>query len=314
MKKNFFLHPNGIIEDGAQIGNNTRIWAFAHVLSGARIGTDCNICDHVFIENKVSLGDRVTVKPGVQLWDGISVENDVFIGPNATFSNDPMPRSKQYLDYYPQTILRQGCSIGANATILPGLTIGRHAMVGAGAVVTHDVPPNAIVTGNPARIQSYVTTTKPIKIAPVATSGPIRPVNNLECVKIVSMPQFTDLRGSLTVGEMDKHIPFAPRRFFLVYDVPSKEVRGEHAHRELHQFLVCVHGACTVVVDDGSNRQEILLDNPTIGMHVPPMIWTTQYKYSSDTVLLVLASHEYDPNDYIRDYDEFLEHVTRNPK
>jgi UDP-2-acetamido-3-amino-2,3-dideoxy-glucuronate N-acetyltransferase len=147
----YFVHPQGICET-SDVGDGTRIWAFAHVLAGARIGADCNICDHVFVENDVVVGDRVTVKSGVQLWDGLRVADDVFIGPNATFTNDPFPRSKAYEHETSATWVEYGASIGANATILPGLTIGSRAMVGAGAVVTHDVPANAIVAGNPARI------------------------------------------------------------------------------------------------------------------------------------------------------------------
>ena len=150
------LHAAALVEPGATIGSGTRVWAFAHILGGARIGSDCNICDHTFIENDVVIGDRVTIKCGVYLWDGLRIEDDVFIGPNATFTNDRFPRSKQYPDEFPQTILEKGASVGANATILPGLRIGRGAMVGAGAVVTRDVPPNAVVVGNPARIKSYV--------------------------------------------------------------------------------------------------------------------------------------------------------------
>ena len=146
-----FVHPQGICES-RQVGDNTRIWAFAHVLPGARIGADCNICDHVFIENDVLVGDRVTVKCGVQLWDGVTLEDDVFVGPNATFTNDPFPRSKKRPDVFSRTVVQRGASIGANATILPGLTIGTHAMVGAGAVVTRDVPAFAIVAGNPAQV------------------------------------------------------------------------------------------------------------------------------------------------------------------
>lgn len=138
------------------IGPGTRIWAFAHVLSGARIGAECNICDQVFIENDVRLGDRVTVKCAVQLWDGLTVEDDCFIGPNATFTNDQHPRSKQYPEQFLKTVLKTGCSIGANATILPGLTIGRWAMIGAGSVVTRDVPDFGLVVGNPARWKGWV--------------------------------------------------------------------------------------------------------------------------------------------------------------
>lgn len=151
----YFQHSHALVES-SKVGSGTRIWAFAHVLPGAILGRDCNICDHVFIENDVVVGDRVTIKSGVQLWDGIRLEDDVFVGPNATFTNDPFPRSKQYPEQFPRTLVRKGASIGANATILPGLTIGMDAMVGAGAMVTKDVPANAIVVGNPARVVRYL--------------------------------------------------------------------------------------------------------------------------------------------------------------
>lgn len=135
-----------------KIGAGTRIWQFCIVLPGAEIGSNCNICAHVLIENDVRIGDDVTVKSGVQLWDGITVEDGVFIGPNATFTNDLFPRSKVYPKEFSRTVLKRGCSIGANATILAGTVIGENAMVGAGAVVTKDVPANAVVAGNPAKV------------------------------------------------------------------------------------------------------------------------------------------------------------------
>ncbi len=147
----FFAHRMAIIEEGARIGVGTRVWAFAHILGGAIIGSDCNICDHTFIEGQVRVGDRVTVKSGVYLWDGITVEDDVFLGPNATFTNDSFPRSRVRLDAWVPTTIRRGASIGANATILCGVTIGEGAMVGAGAVVTRDVDPHVVVVGVPAR-------------------------------------------------------------------------------------------------------------------------------------------------------------------
>ncbi|MTI63756.1 acyltransferase [Methylophaga sp.] len=151
-----FIHSHALVEAPDNIGSGSRVWAFCHILPGASIGKDCNICDHVFIENDVVVGDRVTVKCGVQLWDGMRIESDVFIGPNATFTNDRFPRSKVYPAAFPQTQLQRGASIGANATILPGLTIGQYAMVAAGAVVTRDVPDYALVVGNPARIVRYL--------------------------------------------------------------------------------------------------------------------------------------------------------------
>jgi len=138
------------------IGEGTRIWQFCVVLPGAKIGANCNVCAHVFIENDVVVGDNVTIKCGVQLWDGSRVGNGVFIGPNATFTNDRFPRSGVYPAKFLQTNIMDGASIGANATILPGITIGENAMIGAGAVVTRDVPPNALVLGNPARIVRYL--------------------------------------------------------------------------------------------------------------------------------------------------------------
>ena len=134
-----------------QIGSGTRIWQFVVVLPGAIIGRDCNICAHCFIENQVVIGDRVTLKSGVYLWDGLIVEDDVFVGPNATFTNDRFPRSRSRPDHFPKTMICRGASIGANAVILPGLRIGASAMVGAGSVVTRDVAEGDIVAGNPAQ-------------------------------------------------------------------------------------------------------------------------------------------------------------------
>ena len=145
------IHPSSDVQS-KQIGEGTRIWQYVVILPGAVIGRDCNICSHCFIENKVIVGDRVTVKCGVQLWDGVTLEDDVFIGSNATFTNDLEPRSRNLEPTLLPTSVKKGASIGANATILPGLTIGEGAMVGAGAVVTKDVPPGTVVVGNPARI------------------------------------------------------------------------------------------------------------------------------------------------------------------
>ncbi|HUQ81191.1 MAG TPA: DapH/DapD/GlmU-related protein, partial [Gemmatimonadaceae bacterium] len=126
----YFAHPQSLVES-PNIGEGTRVWAFAHILPGAKVGRDCNICDHVFIENDVVVGDRVTVKCGVQLWDGVALEDDVFVGPNATFTNDLFPRSRQRPEQFARPTVRAGASIGANATLLPGIEIGQGAMVGA---------------------------------------------------------------------------------------------------------------------------------------------------------------------------------------
>jgi len=261
----------------------------------------------VFIENDVRIGDRVTVKCGVQLWDGLRVEDDVFIGPNATFTNDPMPRSRQRLGSVLETRLCRGASVGANATVLPGITIGQNAMVGAGAVVTRNVPPHAIVAGNPARIVRYASTADTFQ--PSSSNPPSRePLSaKIPGVELLRAPIIEDLRGNLSVRELGNGLPFIPERFFVIFDVPTKEVRGEHAHRVCKQFLVCLRGSVAVVCDDGNQRQEFLLESPELGLYLPPMVWGVQYKFTGDAVLLVLASHKYDPADYIRDYAQFLE-------
>jgi len=304
---NAFIHPSALCESDA-IGDRTRIWAFAHVLPGAVIGADANICDGVFVENDVRIGDRVTIKCGVQVWDGVTLEDDVFIGPNATFTNDIFPRSKQHPEAFARTTVRQGASIGANATILPGLTIGSRAMVGAGSVVTRDVPDNAIVVGNPARITGYTNTTRHAR-QPLPT-GPAPTGEQASTVKGVHLRRLTkavDLRGSLVAAEILDVVPFAPERFFVVFDVPTAETRGSHAHRNCEQYLICLKGSVSAIVDDGVNREEFLLDSPDIALYMPQMTWGTQYKYTPDALLLVLASHPYDDSDYIRDYAEFLE-------
>jgi len=301
----FFAHQNAIVES-TSIGDGTRVWAFVHILPGAVIGGGCNICDFVFIENDVIVGDQVTIKCGVQIWDGITLEDNVFVGPNVTFTNDPFPRSRLRPAEFSRTVVRAGASIGANATILPGLVIGRGAMVGAGSVVTRDVPPNAIAVGNPATITGYVELGRSKQgVSAISPSGD-RTTLGVGGVQTIPLPVHGDLRGSLVAAELEDVLPFRVKRFFVVFDVPSREVRGEHAHRSLEQFLVCTSGECSIVVDDGSNRQEVTLDTPGLGLYIPPMVWAMQYRFSADATILVFASESYDAGEYIRDYDEYL--------
>jgi acetyltransferase-like isoleucine patch superfamily enzyme len=301
-----FVHPQGICESET-VGDQTRVWAFAHVLPGARIGVDCNICDHVLVENDVVVGDRVTVKSGVQLWDGVRLGDDVFVGPNVTFANDRFPRSKQYPEEFLQTVVGDGASLGAGAVVLPGIRIGRGAMVGAGAVVTKDVPANAVVVGNPARITGYAGAGKGAAVAPAGQTAPDAAAAGAlpGGAALVPVRVASDLRGSLAAIELGSGLPFVPARFFAVFGVPSGDVRGEHAHRACEQVLVCLRGSVSCIVDDGTTRAEVRLDQPDVGLHMPAMTWGTQYRYTPDAVLAVFASLPYDADDYIREYEQF---------
>jgi UDP-2-acetamido-3-amino-2,3-dideoxy-glucuronate N-acetyltransferase len=296
-----FIHPLADVQSDS-IGEGTRVWQFVIVFAGAHIGRDCNICSHCLIESDVVIGDRVTVKSGVQLWNGLRVADDVFIGPNVSFTNDKMPRSKHKPVTFEQTVVESGASIGAGATILPSLSIGRNAMIGAGAVVTRSVPANAVVAGNPAKIIGYVDAIRSTDAADDTTAVG---ASHVAGVTLHRLPRIVDMRGALIVGEFARIIPFEVKRYFMVFDVPTVETRGEHAHRTCHEFLVCVRGHCTLVADDGRRRQEFLLNRPDVGLYLPPMVWRIHYRYSADAILLVFASHPYDSGDYIRDYAEF---------
>ena len=309
----FFVHEKAICET-RQVGQGTRIWAFAHVLPGASIGANCNVCAHVFIENDVRVGNNVTVKSGVQLWDGIEIEDDVFIGPNATFTNDRFPRSKRYPEKYAKTLVERGATIGANATLLPGIKIGADAMVGAGAVVTKDVPPCAVVAGNPAQIINYTLpeSADRDRASVFSASDRMEAGAHLHEVRLgvgdcalLRLPSFEDIRGRLTAIEHDTEFPFITKRSFLVYSVPSNRVRGEHAHRNCKQILIAIHGSISVFLDDTVNQAHVRLDGPSIGLYVPEKIWAMQHRFSSDGLLLVYASHAYDADDYIRSYKEY---------
>ncbi|RPI18425.1 MAG: N-acetyltransferase [Ignavibacteriae bacterium] len=157
-EKNYFVHPTALCESDT-IGKNTRIWAFAHILKNVIIGEDCNLCDYAFVESGVTIGNRVTVKNGISIWDGVTIEDDVFLGPNCVLTNDLFPRSKVYHGENIKTLLKKGASIGANATIICGITLGKYSMVGAGAVVTKDVPDFALVIGNPAKFFYWISKT-----------------------------------------------------------------------------------------------------------------------------------------------------------
>jgi UDP-2-acetamido-3-amino-2,3-dideoxy-glucuronate N-acetyltransferase len=293
------------------IGDRTNVWQFVVILEQAQIGEDCNICSHVFIENRVVIGNKVTIKSGVQIWDGVTLEDEVFVGPNASFSNDKFPRSKKYQKNVLQTIIRKGATICSGAIILPGIEVGENAMIGAGAVVTNNVPANAIVKGNPGRITGYVDSS-PIEIAENEFDFDEDSQNslmNVAGVQIVRLKTFEDIRGNISVANINEEIPFEPKRFYTVFGVPSKETRGQFALKTCKQFLSCVRGSCQIMLDDGKNRKEIVLNSPNFGIYIPPKIWVTQYKYSKDALLTVFASEKYNSDDYIKNYSDFLRSI-----
>ena len=205
-----------------------------------------------------------------------------------------------------RTVLMAGSSIGVGAIVTAGVRVGLGAVVSAGAVVTSDVPPKAILSGNPGTIVGYVDALESVS---ATTSGEAKITElGVDACALWQLPRFTDLRGSLSPVEFDRDLPFVPARSFVVFDVPSADVRGEHAHKQCHQFLIATHGELSVVLDNGSESAEVRLDRPDLGLFLPAGVWGVQYKFSSDAVLCVYASHGYDNGDYIRSYQEFLDY------
>jgi acetyltransferase-like isoleucine patch superfamily enzyme/dTDP-4-dehydrorhamnose 3,5-epimerase-like enzyme len=300
------VHPLAVCESD-DIGPGTRIGPFSHIHSGARLGAGCTVEDGVMIESGAVIGDRVSLGVAAIVTSRTRLDDDVTVGARVTFTHEAgIPGHAHDVDPA-ETMVRAGASVGAGATVLGGIEIGRGAVVAAGTVVTRSVPPHAFVSGNPGQIVRYVDAESDEGSVATDAPGPSVTAIHVTGVYVHRFPEFSDFRGSLTSGEMPvPGLPFVPRRWFLVYDVPSRELRGEHAHRVCHQFLMCVAGSVTVSVDDGEHRGEVVLDRPNIGIYVPPMVWGSQFRYEPDTVLMVLASHPYDASDYIRAYEVYM--------
>ncbi len=293
----FFAHPSALVES-AHIGQGTRVWAFAHILRGAKIGKECNICDGVFIENDVVVGDRVTIKCGVQLWDGLRLEDDVFVGPNVTFTNDPFPRSRHYPEHFPRTSIQKGASIGANATILPGVTIGRHAMVGAGAVVTRSIPPYAVVLGNPARIVRF----DGAQSVPIAKDGPRTDEERESRVRYI-------VGAAGKGGELSEwlvsELPFKIAQIALAPN-SSHHLVSASAAMAAQRLFVALAGAVQIYCDDGMERRTFTLDRPSMALYIPVATWCVSFAHSRDAVLLLLASEEPARAEMLSDYEEYV--------
>jgi len=275
----------------------------AHVHPGASIAAGAQLGDFVVVYPGASVGEGCRVRGFTQIWPGVQLQDGAEIGPGVTIEA-PVAESSDI-------VVGAGVKVGAGALICRGVRIGQGAEVAAGAVVAQNVPPYAIVAGSPARVVNYVQQAEaesPADWHPIATF-PESPSTMRLGVGDVTLHRFKsvrDPRGDLSVGEFSREIPFVPKRYFLVMNVPNDKTRGEHAHYRCHQFLVCVKGSCAVVVDDLHSRCEVRLESPDQGLYLPPMTWGIQYKYSSDAVMMVFASEYYEADDYIRDYDEFV--------
>jgi acetyltransferase-like isoleucine patch superfamily enzyme/dTDP-4-dehydrorhamnose 3,5-epimerase-like enzyme len=300
------VHETAIVEAGAKVGEDSRISAFAHVVDGATVGRGTVISDHVVIDGGAVIGDRVTIRSGVCVCTGVRIEDDVTIDSGVSFAPPAPGGDARPEGSVARTCIGRRASLGANSTVHSGISIGQNAVVSPGAVVARDVPPYAIVTGNPATIRGYVTDARATPRPPAHVPAGANRALAVRNAKVIDLPHVQDLRGDLVFGEVDRHLPFTPKRVFSVFGVPSPEIRGEHAHRECHQLLICVSGSVAVMVDDGRDRDTVTLDRPNLALHIPPMIWASQYHYSPDATLVVLASDVYDAADYIREYEQFL--------
>lgn len=290
----FDKHVAACIDESSQVGAGCRIGPYAVIEARAVVGENSTVEAHVVISTGVRTGSGARLQVGCQIGPGAQIGHNVSIGALASLaSSQDQPIG-----------IGDGATIESHATVRAGVVIGHSAIVEAGAVVTRNVPALAVVSGNPAKIVRYVTTVRPPQILRELTASSSTQTT-VRGVTVHQLPLIEDLRGTLSFGEEARHVPFPIRRYFLTFDVDSEEVRGEHAHRSLEQFLICIHGRCHLMTDDGRHREEFILDRPNIALYLPPMIWGVQYRFSPGAVLLVFCSDYYDPDDYIRDYQEF---------
>ena len=287
------------IDPSASLGPRVRIEA------GVNIGPMC------VLDGSTKIGARTTLLGGVIFAHDIEIDSDCCVEANVSTTSimvGSIPGSTTI-------VVGPRSHIGAGAVLTTGVKISTGAWVEAGSVVVRDVPAHSIVRGNPGTVVGFrdgstrnaadmfgtIVDSKAFAVADCAVAG----------VKIYRFPRITDSRGSLTFGEFGRNIPFIPKRYFMVFNVPPNELRGGHAHATCQELIFCIGGSVTVVVDDGRIREEFVLDTPDIGLFLPGRVWGVQYKYSPSAVLAVLASEYYDPADYIHSYEEFVTRVER---
>jgi len=280
--------------------------------SSSQTGHDVKVDPTALIGPNCHLSGDITVEAGAVLVGGVTLIGNVYIGRDARIEPGVCIATRRLDENSGQLRVRIGqkVHVGAGTVLHSGVSIGHNAWVEPGTVVLRDIPSHAIVRGNPATITGYkdgASQSGRGALSIVVPSGnPGVQKFQVQGVSLHQFPRIRDLRGDLTVGEFERNVPFQPKRYFIVYDVPSTETRGEHAHKKCHQFLVCVSGSVSIVVDDGLRREEVLMNQPNMGLLIPAGIWGIQYKYTPNSVLFVLASDYYDATDYIRNYDDFL--------
>lgn len=271
------IHPTSLCS-GAQLAAGVEVGAYSVIEPGAVVDKAARIGPQVNIASGARIGEAARVGAGARIGAGCIIDAKVDVGANS--------------------VIADGVRVQIGARVLPGTT------------VSMAVPPYAIVAGTEGAITGYVDADSEAASPAVAAQAGSQE-SRVRGVRVYEMRDIPDLRGALSVGEFGSELPFLPKRYFLVHDVASERIRGEHAHRQCHQFLICIHGACSLIADDGKNRQEFRLDRPSVGVHLPPKVWGIQYKFTHDAVLLVFASERYDPADYIRGYHDFLEIAVR---
>lgn len=287
------------IGPNAWIGDRTTIGSLTRIAAGARL------------EDSVNVGVGVTIGANAFLSQGVEIGDGTDVGPHVVFAVHGQRESggsevevrRSRVEFAEPSRVGKYVSIGSNSTVFPGVALGDSSTILPGSVVTENVPPHAVVSGNPAVILRYsgAETVREVRHSTSTVEMAELPGG----ARILPLTTARDLRGSLSALEFHS-LPWNPKRLFVVHDVPTIETRGEHAHHECEQFLIALRGEISVLLDDGNHRTTVRLATPSLGLLMPPLVWGTQFHFSHEAVLAVLASRPYEARDYIRTYEEFL--------
>lgn len=308
ISKDCMVGPNAILYYGISIGKNTLIGDGASIREESNIGSFCIIGRYVTINYSTEIGNRVKIMDHTWLAGKMKIEDNVFISGGVMTSNDNNTDNligDKYVFKESEVVgptIRKSAVIGVGATLLPGIVVGKNSVVAAGAVVTKDVPPNYLVMGVPARIIRDLRKTKKLKIS--------KKVSIKNC-RWIRLPKIVDPRGNLTVIENERHIPFAIKRIFYIYEVPHDALRAGHALKSCNQILIALSGRFDVMVSDGTDKKIYHLNRSHKALLIPSTVWREMFNFSKAAVCLVLASEYYDPDDYYRDYRLYIEDLDK---